>query len=166
LKKKRQKEAEKRLNQRTMLVPVDFSYCSRLALRKAYELLNREEGKIVAFHVIDHHFIEKCVRHDLGNEGEIKKNLYLEAKRRLHTFLFHEQKNGIEAEAAIGEGEPFVEINKKAIELDADMIVMGSCGKANDMNTIFFGSTAEKVLRFITRPVLCVPPDTEYRNVG
>ena len=159
--KERQGKAQNRWTQRTMLVPVDFSYCSRLALRKAYELLNREEGKIVAFHVIDHHFIEKCVRHDLGNEGEIKKNLFLEAKEHFHDFLVQEQKMGIEAEPVIGEGEPFVEINKKAIELDAEMIVMGSCGKANDMNTIFFGSTAEKVLRFITRPVLCVPPDTE-----
>ena len=144
---------------------MDFSHCSRQALRKAYELLNGKEGKIVVFHVIDHHFIDRCVRHELGNEGEIKKRLFLEAKKRLHDFLVQEQKNGIRAASEVGEGEPFVEINKKAIELNAEMIIMGSCGKANDMNTIFFGSTAEKVLRFITRPVLCVPPDTRYRHV-
>lgn len=119
----------------------------------------------MAFHVIDHHFIEKCVRHELGEEGEIKKSLFLEAKERLHAFLIQEQKNGIQAEPLIGEGEPFVEINKKALALNAEMIIMGSCGKANDMNTIFFGSTAEKVLRFITRPVLCVPPNTRDKHV-
>jgi len=54
----------------------------------------------------------------------------------------------------------------KEVELDAEMIVIGSCGKADDMNTIFFGSTAEKILRFITRPVLCVPPETEYKGVS
>lgn len=162
--KKRQKKARNRGGQRTILVPVDFSHCSRLALRKAHELLQGREGRIVAFHVIDHHFIEKCVRHDLGEEGEIKKNLFLEAKRRLHAFLVQEQKNGIEPETVISEGEPFVEINKKAVELNAEMIVMGSCGKVNDMDAIFFGSTAEKVLRFITRPVLCVPPRPEQKE--
>jgi len=44
------------------------------------------------------------------------------------------------------------------------MIIMGSKGKAEDMKTIFFGSTTEKVLRFITRPVLCVPPEVDYRK--
>jgi hypothetical protein len=29
---------------------------------------------------------------------------------------------------------------------------------AGDSEAIFFGGTAEKVLRFISRPVLCVPP--------
>jgi nucleotide-binding universal stress UspA family protein len=150
----------------TILVPVDFSQCSRLALRKAHELLKGRHGHIVAIHVVDHHFIDKCVRHDLGEAGEIKKNLFLEAKRRLHDFLIHEEKNGIQAEPMVCEGEPFIEINKKAVELDAEMIVIGSCGKANDMNTIFFGSTAEKILRFITRPVLCVPPETDYKGVN
>ena len=62
------------------------------------------------------------------------------------------------------EGVPFPEINKKAVENDADMIIIGSCGKTGDMSQIFFGSTAEKVLRFITRPVLCIPPESEYRT--
>lgn len=60
------------------------------------------------------------------------------------------------------EGVPFLEINRKAVENHAEMIVMGSRGKAGDINTIFFGSTTEKVLRFITRPVLCVPPAAEH----
>jgi len=34
---------------------------------------------------------------------------------------------------------------------------MGSRGHSDDMKAIFFGSTSERVLRFITRPVLCVP---------
>ena len=56
-----------------------------------------------------------------------------------------------------------LEINKKAIENNVDMIIIGSCGKTGDMEKIFFGSTTEKVLRFIARPVLCVPPESGYR---
>ena len=61
------------------------------------------------------------------------------------------------------EGVPYLEINKKAVENNVDMVIIGSCGKTGDMSHIFFGSTTEKVLRFITRPVLCVPPASEYR---
>jgi nucleotide-binding universal stress UspA family protein len=56
-----------------------------------------------------------------------------------------------------------VEINKKEVEISSDMTVIDSKGKSGDMKTIFFGSTFERVLRFITRPVLCVPPEMDYR---
>ena len=55
------------------------------------------------------------------------------------------------------EGIPFLEINKKAVETGADLVVMGNRGNSGDMQTIFFGSTTERVLRFMKRPVLCVP---------
>jgi nucleotide-binding universal stress UspA family protein len=29
---------------------------------------------------------------------------------------------------------------------------------------IFFGSTAERVLRFVKRPVLCVPPEEDHKS--
>jgi nucleotide-binding universal stress UspA family protein len=47
---------------------------------------------------------------------------------------------------------------------DVDMVIIESCGNTRDMSQIFFGSTAEKVLRFITPPVLCIPPESEYRT--
>jgi nucleotide-binding universal stress UspA family protein len=141
-----------------ILVAVDFSECSKLALRKARALIAGKPGRIIALHVIDREFVGQCIRHRLGDEGIIKKKLFLEAKARLLKLLGEEGMTGDEMEVVVCEGIPFIEINRKAIENDADMIIMGSCGNAGDMNTIFFGSTAEKVLRFITRPVLCVPP--------
>jgi len=54
------------------------------------------------------------------------------------------------------------EINRKAVENDVEMIIMGSKGDSDDMKAIFFGSTTEKVLRFIKQPVLCIPPECNY----
>jgi nucleotide-binding universal stress UspA family protein len=34
------------------------------------------------------------------------------------------------------------------------------------MKAIFFGSTTERVLRFIKRPVLCIPPACTYKLKG
>jgi nucleotide-binding universal stress UspA family protein len=141
------------------LVAVDFSHCSRLALKKAKNLLEQWGGRLVIFHVIDHDYIEQCIRDRLGKQGEIKKKLFIGAKARLQEFVLKEGLEGDQIEKVVCEGAPCIEINKKAAEIDAEMIVIGSKGKSEDMKSIFFGSTAERVLRFITRPVLCVPPD-------
>ncbi|MBW1698602.1 MAG: universal stress protein [Deltaproteobacteria bacterium] len=152
------------LQQRTVLVGVDFSECSRSAFNKAREWLNGYRGRIVVLHVIDKSFTDKCIQHKLGTEAQIKKSLFLEAKAKLKEFLDLEPAAEVPVEVLVCEGVPFMEINKKALEYQADLIVIGRCGRAADMDTLFFGSTAERVLRFITRPVLCVPPDTEYRR--
>lgn len=141
----------------TILVAVDFSYCSKIALRKGKSLTSTGGKRLVVLHVIDHHFIHQCIRERLGNETEIKKSLFPRAKARLREYL---RKEGIDAgntEIMVCEGIPCIEINKKAVECDAEMIIMGSKGNSDDMKSIFFGSTSERVLRFITRPVLCVP---------
>jgi len=147
---------------RTILVAIDFSYCSRLAFRKAVELLKGKNGQIIALHVIDGDFVKSCVQHRLSKENKIKKELFIEANKKLQHFLRQEKMNEIRVDAMVCEGVPFMEINRKAMEVHAETIVVGSCGNTGDMKTIFFGSTAEKILRFITRPVLCVPPETEY----
>ena len=157
------KEEKRDHNDPTLLVAVDFSYCSRLALRKAKSLLGQRQGRIVALHVIDHDFVEQCIKNHLGTEGQIKGNLFIRAKARLDEFLSKEGIDNYIVEAVVCEGMPCIEINKKAIEINAEMIIMGSRGKSGDMKTIFFGSTTERVLRFITRPVLCVPSESEYR---
>ena len=111
----------------------------------------------MALHVIDHDFVEQCIRENLGNKGEIRSKLFLNAKKRLRDFLRMEGLDGDNVEMVVREGTPCIEINKVAVERGAEMVVMGSRGHSDDMKAIFFGSTTERVLRFITRPVLCVP---------
>ena len=141
----------------TILVAVDFSPCSLLALRKAKSFLGQKPARILVLHVIDEDFIQGCVRHGLGPEEDITKKLFLHAKERLHNVLCHEGMDGEGVEGLVCEGTPYLEINKKAIQRHVDMVVVGCSGNSGDMNTIFFGSTTERVLRFIKRPVLCVP---------
>ncbi len=43
-------------------------------------------------------------------------------------------------EELICQGIPFLEINKKAVEINADIIIMGNRGNSGDMRTIFFGA--------------------------
>ncbi len=57
-----------------ILVAVDFSDCSRLALRKAQLLLDEGPGCIIALHVIDYNFIAACLRRDIADDGNLKSN--------------------------------------------------------------------------------------------
>ena len=152
-------QTNRRIN--TFLVAVDFSHCSVFALRTAISIMGQRPGRIVVLHVIDRDFIEKCINHDLGTEDHIKKTLFLHARAKLKNLLQEEGMDEAGVEKIICDGIPFIEINKKAIQSDADMIVMGNRGNSGDLKTIFFGSTAERVLRFTKRPVLCVPMEEE-----
>ncbi len=140
-----------------ILVAVDFSPCSLLALRKAKSISGAKPARILVLHVIDKDFIERCVRHGLGSEEEITKKLSLRAKEKLDHVLRQEEMDVEHVDKLVCPGTPYLEINKKALQIGADMVVMGCSGNSGDMENIFFGSTTERVLRFIKRPVLCVP---------
>lgn len=146
----------------TVLVAVDFSHCSRLALRRAKSWAATNSGNILAMHVIDESFVRQCIHQHLGTEEEIKKKLFINSKKRLREFLRREGMDEKNSQMIVCEGTPCMEINRKAVENDVEMIIMGSKGNSDDMKAIFFGSTTERVLRFIKRPVLCIPPECNY----
>jgi nucleotide-binding universal stress UspA family protein len=145
-----------------VLVAVDFSHCSRLALRRAKFWAASNNGKILVLHVIDQDFVKHCIHQHLGTEKEIKKKLFINSKNKLRAFLRNEEMDENNTQMIVCEGTPCMEINRKAVENDVEMIIMGSKGNSDDMKAIFFGSTTERVLRFIKRPVLCIPPGSNY----
>ena len=83
-------------------------------------------------------------------------------KRRAKTLL-EEWKasvsDEIEVDIVVSEGIPFLEILRKAEDFIVDAVVMGKIGTRGRVEQLLFGSTAEKVLRGSTRPVLTLPHD-------
>lgn len=151
-------------NSSHLLVAVDFSDCSLRALRKAAEMISEGSGRITVLHVIDHRFVQECIRRKLADTDTIKRQLFIDAKAQLKEFLDREGLDENRIKPVICEGFPHQEIARQAEKLKVDMVVMGSCGMVGDTEAIFFGGTAEKVLRFISRPVLCVPPPSDERK--
>jgi nucleotide-binding universal stress UspA family protein len=146
-----------------VLVAVDFSPSSARALRMAKSIMGRRPDQILVMHVIDRNFVEKCANSQIGKAINIRETLFLEAKKSLKDFLRSEGMEDEPIEKLICEGIPFLEINKKAVEYGVDMVIMGNRGNSGDMQTIFFGSTTERVLRFMGRPVLCVPTEEDRK---
>ena len=64
-----------------VLVAVDFSPSSARALKEAKSILGRKPDRILVMHVIDYNFVEKCISSKIGTEDDIKKALFLQAKK-------------------------------------------------------------------------------------
>ena len=147
-----------------VLVAVDFSPCSVHALKSSKLIMGRKPDHICVLHVIDIDFVERCISSGLGTASQIKKTLFMGAKERLKKLIQDQNLAANSIEMEVTEGTPFLEINRKAIEKDFDIVIMGTHGTSGDMKTIFFGSTTERVLRFIKKPVLCVPIEEDRKE--
>ena len=74
-------------------------------------------------------------------------------------FLKRVKPGNLKVESMVVVGLPFQEIAVVARDLAVDLVVMGGYGRGGrgPIEKVFFGSTAEKVVRLLPCPVLCVP---------
>lgn len=146
----------------TLLIPTDFSSGSTAATQYALWLAGKTGAKIVFLHVMEPtvYSVDFALTHpDLSAEvrqraGEALRQLVEEARSR-----------GLSAEQALAVGAPFAEIEKTAADRKADLIVMGTHGRTG-MAHVVLGSTAERVVRLASCPVLTVkaPPSSAVEN--
>jgi len=145
-----------------ILVPVDFSPCSIEAFHMAVSLAEMTKADVLFLHVIDTSALDAFNRLGLlavpSDTAAQKKRLRHHARLNARRLLESEQTPGVTVRRMILEGAPFVEIAKTTRAEKVDLVVMGSYGgRAGSMEKIFFGSTAEKVVRTAGCPVLTVP---------
>ena len=145
-----------------ILVPVDFSPCSDEAFRVACEMARVCKGGMTVVHVIDTGALAAFNRLGLlavpSEAAAQRRRLRHHARVHVRRLEESEQAQGVAIKRMIVEGSPFVEIAKIARMEKVDLVVMGSYGgRSGSVDKIFFGSTAEKVVRTAGCPVLTVP---------
>lgn len=144
-----------------ILVPVDFSSCSEEAFRVACALARVFSSEVILLHVVDTKSLEALNRLGLAlpsEEKAQKKRLSHHARATLRRLLSSEEAGGLPIRRVVVEGAPFVEISRLARSEKVRLVVMGSYGgQAGSVEKIFFGSTAEKIVRTAGCPVLTVP---------
>jgi universal stress protein A len=132
-----------------ILVPVDFSSCSTAALNAAVLMARARES--AAIHIL--HVAPGLVPFYDAELG------ILEPSRLVHRLRMRALEHSVELDLPCDEevvfGEPVDEILKKAVELQSDLIVMGTHGRSG-LDRVLVGSVAESVLRKAPCPVLCV----------
>ena len=144
-----------------LLVPVDFSKSSEMAFRYAKFLAEKFSAGIHLLHVVDKRYVQRIAELNGESEEEVSRKLSLQAKEKLEVFLSKNDSEGLADERNVAVGIVFQTIALKALALGADLIVMGGHGRVGDgqIDKIFFGSAAERVVRLLPCPVLCVPQE-------
>jgi len=144
---------------KAILVATDFSECAGAAFKVATNLAQRFGGKLVLLHVIQQRFVTRVAEHLEVEPDSLLPKFREEAQHHLDEFLEQYGRGGLEVTSMVSVGIPFQEIAVIARDLAADLIVMGGYGRSGRGRNeeVFFGSTAEKVVRLLPCPVLCVP---------
>jgi nucleotide-binding universal stress UspA family protein len=153
-----------------ILLPTDFSECSRQALTYALSFARRYRAKLILLHVVE---ADEYIAYAEESTSELSPDLRAKiiqameetASESFEQFLKSQDLEGVEIETKMVEGTPFVEIARLATELSVDMIVIGTSGRTAQMHP-FFGSTAEKVVRQAPCPVLSVKPGEHQLGVS
>ena len=148
---------------KAILVATDFSDCAGAAFKVAQNLARRYEAKIVLLHVIQQSVVRRLAEHLKVKPDSLLPEFREEAQQHLDEFLGHCRCDDLEVTSMVAVGIPFQEIAVVARDLAADLIVIGGYGRSGrgPIEEVFFGSTAEKVVRLLPCPVLCVPWESQ-----
>jgi nucleotide-binding universal stress UspA family protein len=148
-----------------IIVPVDFSKNSELALKAAALLAKKYNSTLYVLHMLD---LQEVSLNESESFQQEKTMFFLKlAQKRFKNFLKKDYLENIEVKPLIKHYKVFSEINEIAKEVDADLIVMGSHG-ASGLKEFFIGSNTEKVVRYATVPVFVIKNElinTEFKDV-
>jgi nucleotide-binding universal stress UspA family protein len=144
-----------------ILVPSDFSACSEEAFRVAVQVARQFGSELTFLHVVDTKSLSVLNRLGLALPSEEKaqlKKLRHQARLLARRIIGSQALKGLTVKRFIAEGAPFAEIARFVRSEKISLVVMGSYGGSyGGVDKIFFGSTAEKVVRTAGCPVLTVP---------
>jgi nucleotide-binding universal stress UspA family protein len=137
-----------------ILCAMDFSDCSLQALTYAMSLAQEADGRLSVVHVLTSHRLPDAVLADQHlSVLEYQRRREDEAKRRLDDAVPSTALAYCQVESTILRGKPWREIVRVADSQHSELIVLGVHGRgAADL--LFFGSTAQQVVRHASCPVL------------
>lgn len=139
-----------------ILFPTDFSEASTPAFEYAVMLAGRFEAQLELVTVVEDIILTEHMSVTVVHVDEILEDLDRAAAKRL-AELQSRVPEGIRSSVAVVRGTPFLEILRCAKRDKADLIVMGTHGRTG-LSHVLMGSTAEKVVRKSSCPVLTVKP--------
>jgi nucleotide-binding universal stress UspA family protein len=136
-----------------IVLAVDGSEVSRVAVKHAIELAKNSDGKIIALHVIPPIDVTDI---ETFKPESLLRGLKQEGEKILSEVEGIAKTAGVGIQTRLEYGVPFEKICEVAQEVDADVIIMGSHGRTG-IGKVFIGSVTERVIsRTQCRPVLVV----------
>lgn len=139
-----------------ILVPVDGSPTSLLAVSKAAELAKAFNSDVTAVYVIDPYPFTGVGADFAYGQAQYLSAATAEADTALNAVKQHMEQAGIPVNTLVGEGHSVHDgVMQAAKATEADLIVMGSHGRKG-LEKLVLGSVTQRVLGASHIPVLVV----------
>lgn len=134
---------------RNILVTTDFSEGTADALAHAFSVAQENDSHIVLLHVV----------HDIAADvsGKYRDSLIRGVHKQLQDLVPAEARNWCEVETRVETGVPYRIILRMLEDEKIDLVVMNIHGKGM-LDRALLGSTAERVVRAASCPVMAIPP--------
>jgi len=141
---------------RNIVVPVDFSECSRQAVRFAGLLAKQTGGRLTLFHAVELNEAHASVA--LLYVRQAQAHLRLEAEQKLQAWIKREVPASVPVKTLVRVGAPPLELIERGIRLlGSDLIVMGT-HEYSWMRRLVEGGGTERMMRLAPCPVISVRP--------
>ncbi|HMK60323.1 MAG TPA: universal stress protein [Dissulfurispiraceae bacterium] len=147
------------MNINRILFPTDFSEGALAALPNAVDLAKSYGAKLYLLHVIYDMSMASGLHVPHISLDALYNEMEKSAVKELNNFGAELRRELTGVECKVIRGVPYDEILKFAAGNDIDIIVLGTHGR-HGIDRVIFGSTAEKVVRNATCPVLTVRSNT------
>ena len=139
-----------------ILIPIDFSETSKIAMEHAAQICEKFNSSLHLLHVFNSSKISVFPDADTSgykpNDKEIKTAIAEELNRIGNDF---QEKHNVAYQIEVKEGKIAKEISNTAIEVGAELIVMGTHG-VSGFEEFFIGSNAYRTVTSSVVPVLTI----------
>ena len=147
---------------KSILVPIDFSQCSKNALKAAIQIAETTRAVIELVHIYDRPVIGFV---DLNIDHLKHKKLQSKVDRSMKDLIAEYNTSNVVLNTTILNDISLPEIFELPKFKNIDMVVMGSQGTSG-LKELFIGSNTEKVVRRANCPVLCLKETQDVFNLN
>lgn len=141
---------------RKILVPLDFSEASRLGLEYALAFAQEFHATVVLFHSVVVSGLTVSNRYTARHLPALIASQQDHARSEMEELRNGISRKGGEVETKITVGSPVERIANYITKAGVDLVITSTHGRSG-LSRVFIGSTAERIVRYATCPVLVVP---------
>ena len=152
---------------KTIMVPVDFSESSDIALEHAVFMAKMNKAELIMLHVIETFSFTSAIGHAMKGTSFEAQAEEMVQKKLNETAEEIKSKDGIHVKTKIELGRIHIKILRTAKESNVDLIVMGTHG-VSGFQEFMVGSNASRIMSASSCPVLTVQQHSKnkgYKNI-
>ncbi len=148
-------------NIKNILVPLDFSETSMNALQTAIAIAKQQKASMLLLNVVDTSFMFGFGGVAYISEKTIETMVNVSTRMLNPLVETIKEEHHLDCTSVIKVGLVSLSIVKSASENKASLIIMGTHG-VSGFREFFIGSTAQKVVKIASCPVLTIPPNKRW----